>query len=240
MPMNRNASKSTGITKSVLFIGNSFTSVNDLPKTVSEIAHSLGDTVKTDMYAPGGYTLRQDSTDTVALSKIKSKAWDFVVLQEQSELPAVQDSRVSNEVIPYALKLSDNVREASPTASVVFFQTWGYKDGDPEYCKATPTLCDYKSMQDQLSRSYGRMAQQSGGLPSPVGEAWRLTRATHPEIELYQSDGKHPSVEGTYLAAAVFYMTLFQKDVTGASSLNIDPGHAKILRQIAKQIVSGQ
>jgi len=238
--VGRGAPGPKGLTTSVLFIGNSLTYVNDLPQTLSDIARSLGDTAETDMYAPGGYTLKQDAQDPTALDKIASRPWDFVVLQEQSELPALQDSQVDDEVTPYALELASDVRQAGPDTKVVFFETWAYKGGDPQYCASTPTLCDFESMQDQLSRSYGLLAQRSGGLLAPVGEAWRSARDAYPEIELYQSDGRHPSAEGTYLAAAVFYMVLFKKDVAGAASLGIDPAQAKILQQVARQVVFRQ
>jgi len=227
-----------GSTISVLFIGNSLTFVNDLPKTLSDIAGSLGDKVEYDMAAPGGYSFMQHAKDQTTLSKIKSRAWDFEVLQDQSELPALPDYRVGNEVMPYALQLDGFIHAPGSVAKTVFFQTWGYKHGDPQYCAATPTLCTYMSMQDQLSRSYDLMAQKTGGILAPVGEAWRLSQQAHPEFELYQGDGKHPSPEGTYLAACVFYMILFKKDVAGAANLAIDPAHASFFQKIAKQAVS--
>ncbi len=231
--------KSKGSTISVLFLGNSLTSVNDLPKTIADIAQSLDDSVKYDAYDPGSYTLKQDTTDQTALSKIKSQPWNFVVLQEQSEMPALQDSRVNNEVIPYALQLDSLVHPLGSTTKTVFFETWGYKDGDPQYCTYSPTLCNYTAMQNQLSKSYYEMVQKTGALLAPVGEAWQVVRQTHPEIQLYQDD-RHPSTAGTYLAACVFYVTLFNKSVANASPLTLDPPTAKILRQIAEQTVLGK
>ena len=38
----------------VLFVGNSYTYVNDLPKLVANMAASTGDTLEYDMSAPGG------------------------------------------------------------------------------------------------------------------------------------------------------------------------------------------
>lgn len=43
--------------KNVLFIGNSYTGVNDLPFLVKNLALSMGDTIFTDANTPGGYTL---------------------------------------------------------------------------------------------------------------------------------------------------------------------------------------
>ena len=74
---------------SVLFIGNSYTYVNDLPNTLRQLALSLGDTMTVASSAPGGYTLFQHSTYAPSLAAIESQQWDFVVLQEQSQLGAL-------------------------------------------------------------------------------------------------------------------------------------------------------
>ena len=54
-----------------------------------------------------------------------------------------------------------------------------------------------------------------------VAAVWRYVRTNHPDIELYDTDGSHPSLAGSYLAACTFYNMLFRK-----SPLNItyNPG----------------
>ena len=49
-------------TKHALFLGNSYTGVNNLPQLIKEIAASFGDTLSTDQNIPGGYQLIQHST----------------------------------------------------------------------------------------------------------------------------------------------------------------------------------
>lgn len=71
---------------SVLFLGNSYTSVNDLPGLVQQLALSMGDTVNVQMVAPGGFTLYEHSTTLASIDAINAQAWDFVVMQEQSQL----------------------------------------------------------------------------------------------------------------------------------------------------------
>ena len=39
----------------VLFVGNSYTSVNDLPSLLTALAKSLGQTIETGAHIPGGY-----------------------------------------------------------------------------------------------------------------------------------------------------------------------------------------
>ncbi|MEO8589953.1 MAG: hypothetical protein ABI432_11320 [Flavobacteriales bacterium] len=57
-------------------------------------------------------------------------------------------------------------------------------------------------------------------------------------IDLYQPDGSHPTVEGTYLAACVFYSTLFHASCAGASfNSGLQADTAAILRTIASAVV---
>jgi hypothetical protein len=65
----------------VLFLGNSYTYVNDLPTTFAELAVAGGHNVETGMVTNGGETLAQHSAATETLDKISSASWSFVVLQ---------------------------------------------------------------------------------------------------------------------------------------------------------------
>jgi homocysteine S-methyltransferase len=49
-----------------------------------------------------------------------------------------------------------------------------------------------------------------------VGPAWERARAEHPEVELHDADGSHPSPAGTYLAACTFLGALLGKSPVGA------------------------
>ena len=68
-------------TQKVLFLGNSYTSVNNLPQMLKDAALSVNDTVIYDGNTPGGYTFQGHSTNATSLSKIMMGAWDYVVLQ---------------------------------------------------------------------------------------------------------------------------------------------------------------
>ena len=50
-------------TTRVLFIGNSYTSVNDLPEMTRQLALSLGDTLIVANSSPGGYTFQQHTAN---------------------------------------------------------------------------------------------------------------------------------------------------------------------------------
>ena len=67
-----------------------------------------------------------------------------------------------------------------------------------------------------------------------MGDAFRLCHDTHPEIGLYMPDHYHPSPEGTYLAACVFFAALSGRDPRTLSDIpDIAPDTAAMLRSIA-------
>ena len=229
---------SQSITKKALFLGNSYTAYNSLPNLVEGIANSLGDSLVHDRNTPGGQTMASHASNMTSLAKISSQEWDYVVLQSQSQEPSFSPSQVANDVYPYAARLTDSIRSNTSCGTPLFFMTWGRKNGDALNCVNYPTICTYEGMQQRLRESYMEMASTNIGRVSPVGMAWKRVREEHPEIELYNPDESHPSYAGSYLAASVFYCSIFQKscetsDFTGS----LDSITARMLRSIASETV---
>ena len=225
-------------TKRVLFLGNSYTYTNNLPVMLADAALSAGDTVVHDNNAPGGYTFQGHSTNATSLSKIAQGTWDYVVLQEQSQLPSFPDFQVQSDVYPFAAILNDSILAANPCTETVFFMTWGRKNGDASNCAGWPAVCTYEGMDSLLSLRYRIMADDNDAIVSPVGAVWKYIRETAPQIELYNPDESHPSVAGTYAAACTFYATLFRsnpENITYNSSLSSTD--AATIRAAAKLVV---
>ncbi len=65
----------------VLFLGNSYTYVNNLPQIIHDVALSVGDTLIFDSSTPGGYQLIDHSIDVNSQNKIMAGGWDYVVIQ---------------------------------------------------------------------------------------------------------------------------------------------------------------
>jgi hypothetical protein len=219
----------------ILFLGNSFTSVNDLPKTFAAVAASLGTAVETEAITPGGRTLEAHAADPAVRARIAARTWDFVVLQEQSQRPAFSAAQVETQVVPAALSLDALIRAAG--ARTVFYETWGRRDGDQDNCRSVPDICTYEGMQRRLDETYRDLAKRTAGLLSPAGEAWLRVRMTHPEIPLYAADGIHPSPQGTYLAACTLYAAVRRTGVVGADALGLPPDQAAILQHAAQDAV---
>jgi hypothetical protein len=130
------------------------------------------------------------------------------------------------------------INAKNPCAETVFYMTWGRKNGDAGNCAALPELCTYFGMDSLLSLRYRMMAEDNNAILSPVGAVWKYIRLTFPNIELYQGDGSHPSVAGTYLAACCFYTALFRKDPTLITfNSGLSATFASTIRNAAKLVV---
>jgi len=204
------ASPASELVTKVLFVGNSLTLRNDLPGTLKEIAATKGIPVETSTSAKGSARLEHHSSDTGLLQLMDETAWDFVVLQEHTQLPALNESDVARDSQPYAAALATRARQISAETQVVFYMGMAHREGDQFHKKTLPAVGSYAGMQDRTNATYRRMAKDNDAMLAPVGEVWARMRADHPGIELYV-DERHPSVAGTYLAACVFFTTLFSQ-----------------------------
>ncbi|MES2760983.1 MAG: T9SS type A sorting domain-containing protein [Bacteroidota bacterium] len=226
-------------TLKVLFLGNSYTAVNNLPQLIKDIALANGDTLLFDSHCPGGQTFQGHSTDPTSISKINAQAWDRVVLQAQSQEPSFPPSQVNSQTLPYAIKLDSMIQHNNTCTETVFYETWGRKNGDASNCGFYPPLCTYTGMQNRLKISYKLFADTTHSIMAPAGEAWRKSIALNPGLELYSSDQSHPSMEGSYLTACVFYEVLFHKSVlTNTYTAGISTGTVSFLQQIAHDVVN--
>ena len=224
--------------KSVLFIGNSYTFYNDLPSLLQTLSASKGDTITKDQSTPGGYTFNQHSTNATTLQKINQQAWDFVVLQEQSQIPAFSQGQVATDSYPFAKKLDSLITLNNPCTETIFFMTWGRKNGDASNCANYPPICTYEGMQAGLRESYLNMGDFNNATVSPVGVAWKKVREADSTIVLYNADQSHPAIAGSYLAACVFYSIMFQKPSLGAYiPSTVDSSQAILIQTIASSTV---
>ena len=214
----------------VLFVGNSYTYVNDLPDTFAALAASGGHPVEVGMAAQGGWTLARHAASADSLQQIDAQKWTYVVLQEQSEIPSVPQSELQS-MYPAARTLVQKIR--ADGAIPLFYLTMAHRDGWPE-----SGMPDYASMQARLEAGTLQVAQNLQAGVVPVGAAWALLHGQDPRLDLWQSDGSHPTVQGTYLAACVFYAAIFQSSPVGLSyGDGLSGGQARLLQQAAADAV---
>ncbi len=204
--------------KKALFLGNSYTGVNDLPTLVADAAASAGDTLIYDSNTPGGYYIAQHLTNQASMAKVAAGNWDNVILQDQS-LAMAYPSTFMN-FLPYCVQMDSTIKAENRGAQTMFYATWGRKPGDQYVC--TPPECDpsrlivrtYYEMDSAIGSHYKVFADTLKASVSPVGTVWRYIRRNYPAIELYQTDDSHPSVAGSYAAACCFYTAIFRRDPT--------------------------
>lgn len=199
-------------TKRALFLGNSYTYYNNLPQLTSDVALSVGDTLIVDSNTPGGTSFSDHVTNPTSLALIGEGGWDYVILQEQSQMPSFPIGQVEQDVFPFATQLNDLILTDNPCAETMFYMTWGREEGDASNCAFWPPVCTYEGMDDLLRERYVMMAEMNEAEVSPVGAVWRHIRENYPDINLYASDGSHPSPEGSYAAAVCFYTSIFKKN----------------------------
>ena len=177
----------------VLFIGNSYIYVNDLPSVLAELvlaSHELRPIETKTIGAPGA-TLQAHWEKGEALNALRQARWDFVVLQEQSVLPTVDPERMAR----YARLFDAEIKKSG--AQTILFLTWA--------------RAGKRDMQQALDSAYTSLAKELGSLLAPVGPAWQWALTENPQLRLHQQDGSHPTSLGTYVAACVFYVVIYGK-----------------------------
>jgi len=194
----------------VLFIGNSYTYFNNLPRLIAALAESAREAqpLEAEMFTVGGAALKSHWEDKKAVARIKQGPWDYVVLQEQSTLgPApllngIPQINAPETFYQYAHLFDAEIKKAG--AKTLFFLTWARRD----------------SPQNQvlLTDAYWTIAKELNAQVAPVGAAWANALKQRPELELHQIDNAHPSSAGSYLAACVFYAALYGKSPEGLTS----------------------
>lgn len=218
----------------VLFIGNSYTYVNDLPAAVARIAReSEGErgrpSITVDSAVEGGATL-QLHWERMRQDRIRMGPWDAVVLQGQSVEPILAYQNFDL----YARRFAERARAEG--SRVVFYATWARRPGDAVYAQPW-SGGNFAAMTTRLDNAYRMTAMNVMGETARVGLRWSDARAAHPTIELYDSDGSHPSAAGTFLAACVMYRALTglapSARVTGPAGLSADD--AARLRAISER-----
>lgn len=228
----------------VLFLGNSYTSVHDLPGTINSLLEGSGKTMHYESNTPGGCCYFQHVTNTQSLSLIRRGVWDYVVLQEQSQMPSIDYYRY-NSMYPAASQLHDSILKYNPCAQVIFYMTWGRRDGGQQcedygegiYCSAD--FRDFDHMQDTMTRAYREITEMLQSRVAPIGEAWRYARRIS-DIDLFTNDGSHPSEYGAYLSACTFYATFWNETPIGLPyPASFTETEASLLQKAAWQVMFG-
>jgi len=244
------------VPQSVLMIGNSYTFYNGgVDGMLRAFFASAGAPREVQALTKGGsnlqYHVQQASTSGTPHSAAfgRRDTWSFVVVQDQSHVPALccyTEPRFTDPdfaASAAALRELDSKIEALG-ARTVLYQTWGRRDGH----SSRPYLSTFVAMNDFVEQGYARYASsvtRPGRAPlvAPVGRAFRLIydEGSGPGSlfhRLYDPDASHPSALGTYLAACVLYSTITGGAAAGLpAGLGVSAADAAALRAKADQAV---
>jgi hypothetical protein len=210
----------------VLFIGNSLTSVNDLPGTVAQLAASVNDTIVVESVTrPNFAVIDHVNGMSDAVAVVRRGGWDYVVLQQG---PTSQ--QIHRDTLILATRLLDpDVRAGGGRTAQLM--AW----------PAEPN----RNVFDGVLQSCLEAARAVEGLCFPAGEAWRSAWEVDPSLPLYGPDGFHPSPLGTYLAALVVYEGITGHDsrrlpqvaVVAGRRLEVPGGTVLLLQRVAHETV---
>lgn len=227
----------------VLFIGNSYTGVNKLPEVFLEVVKNSGrpaPVVKSS--TPGGRTLKQHLTIAGSMKLVDEGGWDVVVLQGQSQEPAIaeKDETVRKEFLESAAELCRRVRAKSPKVKIYFYETWARHADYWKAAKKGPDVgVNPKEMQTRLRKWYGVVAKDNGATLVPCGDAWELNYASSAPVRLHTSDHSHPEFVGTYLNALIFFGKIYEvKAPAPMWSGKLDEAQAKLMQGFAAQVLN--
>ncbi|MBS1716770.1 MAG: SGNH/GDSL hydrolase family protein [Armatimonadetes bacterium] len=184
-------------TVSILFIGNSLTYVNNMPAILKTIAKGKVN-VETGLVAKGLATLANHWQTGKALEMLKSRKWDWVVLQDQSSFgqaflyEGIQRVDLYDELWTNAKLFADEAKRNG--SKVALLGTWRMQDSDARE-------------QAALDYGYAKAAKDLGCLFIPVGDTWQAEEDAGLK-DLYMNDRHHPSPLGSYVAALCVARTL--------------------------------
>ena len=122
--------------------------------------------------------------------------YDFVTIQQVSSQSWRPDS-----FEPYAGQIIQLIRELAPQAQILIHQTWAY---DEDCVRLENWDLSKAEMHRRLVESYDKLASDYNLEILPSGEAFYVSFAKDPELNLWKSDNYHANENGCYLAGAVW------------------------------------
>jgi hypothetical protein len=167
--------------------------------------------------AVGAYSF--DVKNNVVFNKL-DRLFDLAILMDCSQCPV--HPTLKTVFRDYAKKHSDTVRKHGATPA--FFMSWAY--------------ADVPEMTAQLAEQYTQAGNENTVFVIPAGLAFARSVKQRPELNLYVSDKRHPSLAGTYLAACTVYASLFKRSPVDLKyTADLDAATARFLQTIAWETV---
>ena len=189
--------------RKVLFIGNSHSYFNDMPEVFARLCEKgAGVNVDAVMLTHPGMTLgwHMEQYYEVRYNLLYGHYDDCVIQQGAHPFPGYEATK---EALDQLLPLC-----RAGGARPVLAMTWAEKRA-PEH-------------QAAMTDAFLRLGKEKNVLVSPIGMAWESMRKTHPDCELFYTDGEHASPLGDYLVACTHYETILGQSCLSLPAEGID------------------
>ena len=215
----------------VLFIGNSATSVNDIPSMVNRLARKAGYNLEYTSLTKGGSSLSTHADATTdhgkqVLEQI-SLGYDVVIIQDVTSCIKTEEKRAQS--IAAAKVLGAAIKESGAEAYIYVRPPTGTDIGS------------YKSYEQciEYDKLFNRIASDIDATNVYVNRACAYVIKNYPNINIWGSDNAHLNKDGAYLTACVFFATLFNASAVGLDYDGVSAETAAIMQSVADQIVFG-
>jgi Secretion system C-terminal sorting domain/Domain of unknown function (DUF4886) len=218
-------------TTNVLFIGNSATGYQ--PMIFQEFAKEVGYDLLMKKNIWFGHTLEEHLGNSTTLEYIDSEDWDFVIAQGSDYAVAFPEYHYVIE--DTYKKFIDLTLTNNPETKIIFFMPWCFADS----VELLDEMYSPNEFHEIIESGTMQFAREYNLIVSPVGKAFNYVLNNHPEINCYDTDKVHPSPQGSFLAACVYFYLIFGEKTenyfTYISSLTTE--EANLLQDIAEDIV---
>ena len=171
----------------ILFIGNSHTYYNEMPRIVRDLFASTGRRVDVVMETEGGKGVIYHCERKDALFNIRHGGYDVIVLQDKATNFNAEEFAQGMDIIAEKGLSQTNTRR-------ILYMPWANQFKPEE--------------QAPMTAAYVAAAAKHNCALAPVGEIWHPLLLVHPDLELYRPDGNHATPLGSYLAACTIFYTI--------------------------------
>lgn len=176
----------------ILFVGNSLTYTNDLPKILEEVSGNFAENIITKSLCFPNYAII-DHLNEGKLQEILSKEkFDYLVVQ-QGPSSQSEGKKMLIEDGKKLKKLCDKYN-----IKMAYFMVWTSKEWYHTF--------------DLVIENHKIAAKKNNALLFSVGEIWKEYNTFKNVESLYSFDGFHPSKAGSFLATLVMFHKLFPKE----------------------------
>ncbi len=245
-----------GQDRNVLFVGNSLTYANDMPKTLQHMFDEASVGIKVYQSCYPGMPLSDHlgirfskPYNSQSIQILKTKSWYRVVLQEGTVRVLIPEAR--DKLFIRAVYALDSII-LTRGGKTILYQNYVLGSYPRHYCYpshlidsnlSSETYCSDEFLNspqelEQINDAIYSISKEKKLEVASVGEAFETCKRKYPQLGLIVGNGDtHPSEIGSYLIACVFYGRLAMKkssDVKFYDGLDLEV--AKKIQKLADEV----